>query len=75
MNHGIVNRISELLASDGPSGAKTLAAKIEPPVNWTEDRLLRNIGSLLPQYAGRRWRKIKRGLYAVQRPKLSDPAE
>lgn len=65
MNHGIVKLISELLASDGPSGAKALALKIEPPANWTEERLRRNISSLLPQYAGKRWRKLKRGLYAA----------
>lgn len=67
MNHGIVKQIADLLTSDGPSSARELAAKIEPPDYWDKKRLHRNIGALLPQYAGKRWRKLKRGVYAELR--------
>jgi len=67
MNHGIVNRISELLALNGPSSAKQLADKIEPPEMWDAAKLHRNVACLMSEYARRgRWRKLKRGLYAVQ---------
>jgi hypothetical protein len=67
MNHGIVDQIEDILMwSDHPMTAQEIAAHVKLPDLWSEEKLQRNIYTLLVGYNDKRWCRVSRGKYVLK---------
>jgi hypothetical protein len=63
MKPNLCKLIEQVLATGGEMKAKDIIAKVPTPEGWHEHLKDQNVSSLLAQYANKKWRRVRRGVY------------